>query len=84
MAEASPLEKMTEQYISQEYKTVEMNFAAGWQVEAIEEEDGMEYLVDLPICKEGVQWSKLQKESQAWEQLDEIIEEIRRLMIRSA
>jgi hypothetical protein len=41
-------------------------------------------LVDLPICREEVQWSRLQKESQPWEQLDEIIEEIRRLMIRSA
>jgi hypothetical protein len=59
-----------------------MNFAAEWQVEAIEEEYGMGYLVDIPICKEEVQWSKLQKESQPWEQLDEIIEEIIRLMIR--
>jgi hypothetical protein len=41
-------------------------------------------LVDLPICREEVQWSRTKKESQPWEQLDEIIEEIRRLMIRSA
>jgi hypothetical protein len=41
-------------------------------------------LVDLPICREEVQWSRLQKESQPWEQLDEEIEKIRRLMLRSA
>jgi hypothetical protein len=75
---------VTEQQVSQEDKTAELNFAAGWQVEATEEEDGMGDLVDLPICREEVQWSRLQKESQPWEQLDEIIEEIRRLMIRSA
>jgi hypothetical protein len=84
MAEASLSEKVTEQQVSQEDKTAELNFAAGWQVEATEEEDGMGDLVDLPICREEVQWSRLQKESQPWEQLDEIIEEIRRLMIRSA
>jgi hypothetical protein len=84
MAEANLSEKVTEQQISQEDKTAELNFAAGWQVEATEEEDGMGDLVDLPICREEVQWSRLQKESQPWEQLDEIIEEIRRLMIRSA
>jgi hypothetical protein len=33
---------------------------------------------------EEVQWRRLHKESQPWEQLDMIIEEIRRLMIRSA
>jgi hypothetical protein len=60
-----------------------LNFAVGWKVEATEEEYGMEDLVDLPICKEEVQWSRLKKESQPREQLDEIIEEIRRLMIRS-
>jgi hypothetical protein len=32
---------MTEQQISQEDKTVELNFAAGWQVEATEEEDSL-------------------------------------------
>jgi hypothetical protein len=40
-------------------------------------------LVDLPICREEVQWSRLQKESQPWEKLDEIIEEIIKLMIKS-
>jgi hypothetical protein len=60
-----------------------MNFAAGWQVEATEEEDGMGDLVDLPICREEVQWSRLQKESHPWEQLDEVIGGIKRLMLRS-
>jgi hypothetical protein len=69
---------------TQEDKTAELNFAAEWQVEATEEENSMGDLVDLPICREEVQPRRLQKESQPWEQLDEIIEEIRRLMIRSA
>jgi hypothetical protein len=77
------LEKVTEQQVSREDKTPELNFLAGWQVEAIEEEYGMGELVGLPICREEVQWSRLEKERQPWEQLDEIIEEIRRLMIRS-
>jgi hypothetical protein len=67
MAEASLSEKVTEQQISQEDKTVELNFAAGWKVEATEEEDGMGDLFDLPICREEVQRSRLQKESQPWE-----------------
>jgi hypothetical protein len=41
-------------------------------------------LVDLPICREEVQHNRLQKESHPWEHLDEIIEEIIRLMIRLA
>jgi hypothetical protein len=48
-------------------KTAKLNFAEEWQVEATEEEDGMGDLVDLPICREEVQWSRLQKESQLWE-----------------
>jgi hypothetical protein len=64
MEEASLSEKVTEQYVSQEDKTAELNFAAGWQVEATEEEYAMGDLVDLPICREEVQWSRLQKESQ--------------------
>jgi hypothetical protein len=83
MAEAKLSEKEAEQETVSD-KTAELNFAAEWQVEATEEEDGMGDLVDLPICREEVQWSRLQKESQPWEQLDEVIEEIRRLMIRSA
>jgi hypothetical protein len=53
------------------------------QAKATEEEDGMGYLVDLLICREKVQWSKLQKEIQPWEHLEEEIENIRRLISRS-
>jgi hypothetical protein len=77
--------KMSEEKVGQQLseKTVELNFAEGWQVEATEEEDSLGDRDDLPICREEVQRSRLQKESQPWEKLDEIIEEIRRLMIRS-
>jgi hypothetical protein len=46
---------MTEQQISQEYKTAELNFTTGWQVEATEEEDSLGDRDDLPICREEVQ-----------------------------
>jgi hypothetical protein len=78
------VEESLSEKISQEDKTAELIFVVGWQVEATEEEYGMGDLVDLPICREEVQRSELQKESQPWEQLDEIIEEIRSLMIRSS
>jgi hypothetical protein len=51
MVEASLSKKVTEQQVSEEDKTTELNFATGWQVEATEEEDGMGDLVDLPIFK---------------------------------
>jgi hypothetical protein len=83
MAEAKLSEKEAEQQLSD--RIAELESAAEWQLNATrEEEDGMGDLVDLPICREEVQWSRLQKESQPWEQLDEEIEEIRRLMLRSA
>jgi hypothetical protein len=83
MVEASLSEKVTEQQVNEEDKTVELNFTVGWQVGATEEEDGMGDLVDRPICREEAEWSRLQKESQPWEQLEKIIEEIRRFMLRS-
>jgi len=61
-----------------------MNFVARLQVEAIEEKDSLGDWDDLPICKEEVQWSMMQKERHPWEQLDEEIENIRRLMLRLA
>jgi hypothetical protein len=70
-----------EQQFSEE--TAELNFAAGWQVEATEERNMGDH-VDLPIEKTEMQRSRLQKKSQPLEQLDEEIEEIRRLMSRSA
>jgi hypothetical protein len=48
---------VTEQQVSQEDKTAELNFVAGWQVEAIEEEDNMGDRDDLPISREEVQRS---------------------------
>ena len=54
IVEASMSEQMTEQQISQEDKTAELNFAAGWQVEATEEENGMGDLVDIPISMKEV------------------------------
>jgi hypothetical protein len=58
--------------------------AAEWPASATEEENNMGDHDDLPTDKEEVQPRRLHKESQPLEQLDMIIEEIRRLMIRSA
>jgi hypothetical protein len=41
-------------------------------------------LVDLPICREEVQPRRLHKESKPLESAGRVIEEIRRLMLRSA
>jgi hypothetical protein len=64
-------------------QTTELNFASGCQVEAIEKEDSLEDQDDLPICREEVQWSTLQKERHPWEKIDEEIENIRRMISRS-
>jgi hypothetical protein len=40
-----------------------LKFAAEWQDDTTEEEDGMGDLVDLPICRKEVQWSRLQNKS---------------------
>jgi hypothetical protein len=39
---------------------------------------------DLPNCRKFLQLRRLHEQSQPLEQLDEVIEEIRELMIRSA
>jgi hypothetical protein len=66
-------------------KTVKLNFAAKWQVKATKGgENHKRDRVDLPTDEEEVQPRRLHKESQPLEQLDEVIEEIRRLMLRSA
>jgi hypothetical protein len=81
LAKAKLSEKEVEQQLGD--RIVELDSTSEWQLNATrEEEDGKGDLVDLPICREEVQWSRLQKESQPWEQLDEIIEDIIRLMIR--
>jgi hypothetical protein len=62
-----------------------LRFAAGWKAKATrDEENSKGDQVDLPIDKEEVQQRRLHKKSQPLEQLDEVIEEIRRLMLRSA
>jgi hypothetical protein len=80
MEEANLSEKVTEQQVSQENKTAELNFVARWQVEATEKNDGMGDLVDRPIFQEEVQLRRLHKESQPLEKLDKVIEEIISLM----
>jgi hypothetical protein len=63
-----------------------MKSAAGWQVKATEEdeEDGMGDHDDLPNCSQILQLRRLHEQSQPLEQLDEVIEKIRRLMVESA
>jgi hypothetical protein len=79
LAEAKLSEGEAEKRLSDQ--TAELNFAAEWQAEATEEENSMGDLVDLPIDKdEEVQPRRLHKESQPLDQLDEVIEGIRRLM----
>jgi hypothetical protein len=82
MVEAKLSEGEAEKRLSDQ--TAELNFVAEWQAEATEEENSMGDLVDLPIDKdEEVQLRRLHKESQPLDQLDEVIEGIRRLMLRS-
>jgi hypothetical protein len=50
----------------------------------VDEEEGMGDHDDLPNCRKFLQLRRLQKQDQPLEQLDEVIEEIRRLMLRSA
>jgi hypothetical protein len=65
-------------------ETTEIESVAEWPLSATKgNKDSMGDRADFPIEKTKVQWSWLQKENQPWEQLDEIIEEIRRLMIIS-
>jgi hypothetical protein len=55
-----------EQQFSEE--TAELESAAEWPLSATKRDKyGMGDLVDRPICREEVQWSRLQKESQPWE-----------------
>jgi len=82
MTEANLLEEEDEQRLSDE--TVELECAAGWQAKAIGDEGIKGDQVDLTIDKEEVQQSNLQNKDQPIEQLDEVIKEIRRLMLGSA
>jgi hypothetical protein len=85
LTEVELSEKVTEQKVSQE-ETAELKSAAEWQLEATDEdeEEGMGDHSDLPMCQKFLQLRRLQKQDQPLEQLDAVIEEIRRLMLRSA
>jgi hypothetical protein len=83
MAEAKLSKGEAEQQLSEE--TAKLESTTEWKDKATRDgEDFKGDRDDLPICREEVQWSRLQKESQPLEQLDEIIEEIRRMMLISA
>jgi hypothetical protein len=77
--------KMTEQQAIQR-ETVELKSVAEWQLEATDEDekDGMGDHSDLPDGQKFLQLRRLQEQDQPLEQLDEVIEEIRELMLRSA
>jgi hypothetical protein len=85
LGEVELSEKVNEQQVSQG-ETAELNFATEWTLSATEEdeEDGMGDHGDLPNCRKILQLRRLQKQSQPLEQLEEVIEKIRELMIRSA
>jgi hypothetical protein len=72
-----------EQQFSEE--TAELESAAEWPLSATERnKDSRGDQVDLPTEMKELQQRGLHKESQPWEQLDKVIEEIRRLMLSSA
>jgi hypothetical protein len=76
--------RMTEQQDSQE-ETAELKTAAEWQLKATDEdeEDSMGDHSNLPMGQKFLQLRRLQELDQPREQLDEVIEDIRRLMLRS-
>jgi Cu2+-containing amine oxidase len=53
------------------------------QVKLVADEEGMGDHSDLPICRKFLQLGRLHEQSQPREQLDEVIDMIRELMIRS-
>jgi hypothetical protein len=85
--EVNMSEEEAEQQLSDE--TMELESAAEWKTSATRRsKDSMGDRVDLPTDKDGkekeVQQRRLHKESQPLEQLDRVIEEIMKLMLRSA
>jgi hypothetical protein len=64
-------------------KTTELNFAEEWPASPTEEGNNRGDHDDLPTGMTKLQKRRLHTGNQPWEQLDEVIEEIRRLMIRS-
>jgi hypothetical protein len=76
---------VTEKLVSQR-ETAELKYVAKWQIEATDEdeEDGMGDHSDLPNSRKFLQLRRLQEQGQPWEQLDAVIDEIRKLMLGSA
>jgi hypothetical protein len=65
-------------------ETVELKFVVEWQLDATRgDKDNMGDRVDLPTYEKEVQQRRLHKKSQPLEKLDIVIEEIRKLMLRS-
>jgi hypothetical protein len=82
LADTNLSEGEVEQQLSDE--TVELESALEWQLSATRgDENSMGDQVDLPIAKKEVLQRRLPKR-QPLEQLDRVIEEIRRLMLKSA
>jgi hypothetical protein len=85
LTETNMSEGEAEQQFSK--KTAELKSAVEWKTSATRgDEDNMGDQVDLLIDKYGeeeVQQRRLHKKSQPLEQLDEVIEEIRKMMLRS-
>jgi hypothetical protein len=83
LAEVKMSEEEAEKRLGDE--TSEEDSAAEWPTSSTEEEeDSMGDLIDIPICRERMQPRRMHRESQPLEQMDKVIEEIRRLMSRSA
>jgi hypothetical protein len=74
-------EEESEQQLNGE--TAELKFAARWKASAIGEENDMRDHDDLLTDEEDLQSRRLHKENQPLEQLDRVIEEIRKMMLRS-
>jgi hypothetical protein len=65
MAAVELPQKEAEQQLSNE--TVELKSTTEWPLSATKgDEDGMGDLVDLPICREEVQWSRLHTRANHW------------------
>jgi hypothetical protein len=64
-------------------ETIELESTGGWQYKVAREEGIKGDHDDLPIDKEEVQQRRLHKKSQPLEQPDEVIIEIRKMMLKS-
>jgi hypothetical protein len=86
LTKANLSEEEVEQQLDDE--TTELNSAADWKLDATKgDKDSMGDRVYMPIDKYGekeVQQRRLHKKSQPLEQLDRVIEETRKMMLRSA